>query len=72
MPKLGCLEIKQILEVNMPGNYGTKDKMQAKVRKVMGEYKAGKLKSSSGDKVKSRDQAVAIAMSEAGIKQKGK
>ena len=56
----------------MPGNYGTKDKMQAKVRKVMGEYKAGKLKSSSGDKVKSRDQAVAIAMSEAGIKQKGK
>lgn len=55
----------------MPGNYGTKDKMQAKVRKVMGEYKAGKLKSSSGDKVKSRDQAVAIAMSEAGMK-KGK
>jgi hypothetical protein len=31
----------------------------------MGEYKRGKLKSSSGDKVKSRDQAVAIAMSEA-------
>jgi len=30
----------------------------------MGEYKRGKLKSSSGDKVKSRDQAVAIAMSE--------
>jgi hypothetical protein len=55
----------------MPGHYGTKDKMQAKVRKVMGEYKAGKLKSSSGDKVKSRDQAVAIAMSEAGMK-KGK
>ena len=31
----------------------------------MGEYKEGKLKSSSGKKVKSRDQAVAIAMSEA-------
>ncbi|CAB5223289.1 hypothetical protein UFOVP382_22 [uncultured Caudovirales phage] len=46
------------------------DKMKAKVAKVMREYKAGKLKSSSGDKVKSRDQAVAIAMSEAGIKQK--
>jgi hypothetical protein len=47
------------------------DKMKNKVTKVMREYKAGKLKSSSGQKVKSRDQAVAIAMSEAGIK-KGK
>lgn len=46
------------------------DKMKAKVAKVMREYKAGKLKSSSGDKVKSRDQAVAIAMSEAGIGKK--
>lgn len=43
----------------------TKAKMQNKVRKVMREYKAGSLKSSSGDKVKSRDQAIAIAMSEA-------
>lgn len=50
----------------------TLDKMKAKVSKVMREYKAGKLKSSSGDKVKSRDQAVAIAMSEAGYKQKDK
>jgi hypothetical protein len=48
------------------------DKMQKKVKKVMREYKGGKLKSSSGDKVKSRDQAVAIAMSEAGYKQKAK
>lgn len=37
-----------------------------KISKVMGEYKDKKLKSSSGQKVKSRDQAVAIAMSEAG------
>ena len=36
-----------------------------KIGKVMSEYKEGKLKSSSGQKVKSRDQAVAIAMSEA-------
>lgn len=49
-----------------------KDKMQAKVRKVMHEYKVGKLKSSSGDKVKSRDQAVAIAMSEAGMSKEKK
>ncbi len=44
--------------------------MQKKVQKVMREYKAGKLKSGSGDKVKSRDQAVAIAMSEAGMAKK--
>lgn len=46
------------------------DKMKAKAAKVMREYKAGKLKSSSGEKVTSRDQAVAIAMSEAGYKKK--
>ena len=49
-----------------------KTKAEKKISKVMREYKAGKLKSSSGDKVKSRDQAVAIAMSEAGYKQKAK
>jgi hypothetical protein len=38
--------------------------MMDKVRKVMGEYKEGKLKSSSGQKVTSRDQAIAIALSE--------
>jgi hypothetical protein len=42
------------------------DQAAKKIGKVMGEYKSGKLKSSSGQKVKSRDQAVAIAMSEAG------
>jgi len=42
------------------------DKMQKKVRKVMKEYKAGELKSGSGAKVKSRKQAIAIAMSESG------
>lgn len=35
-----------------------------KVQKVMREYKAGTLQSSSGEKVKSRDQAIAIALSE--------
>jgi hypothetical protein len=43
-------------------------KGEAKMGKVMGEYKEGKLKSSSGQKVKSRDQAVAIAISEAAKK----
>jgi len=38
---------------------------KGKVKKVMHEYKEGSLKSGSGGKVKSRKQAVAIALSEA-------
>ena len=40
---------------------------KAKVKKVMGEFKRGKLKSGSkkGPKVKSRKQAVAIALNSA-------
>jgi hypothetical protein len=45
---------------------------QKKVGTVMSEYKSGKLKSSSGKKVTSRPQAIAIAMSEAKIKPKKK
>ena len=41
-------------------------KAQQKVEKVMHEYKAGGLKSSTGAKVTSRKQAIAIALSEAG------
>ena len=36
-----------------------------KIHKVMSEYKHGKLKSGTGGKVKSRKQAVAVALSEA-------
>jgi len=36
-----------------------------KVHKVMSEYKHGDLKSGSGGRVKSRKQAVAIALNEA-------
>ena len=46
-------------------------KQSEKFAKVYHEYKRGKLKSSSGDKVKSRDQAVAIAMSEAKMPKRG-
>ena len=49
-----------------------KSKAQAKIGKVMGEYKAGKLKSSSGQKVTSRKQAQAIAMAESGMAKKKK
>jgi hypothetical protein len=47
-------------------------KQKAKVTKVMGEFGKGKLHSGSakGPVVKSQKQAVAIAMSEAGIKKK--
>ncbi|MGO4709179.1 DUF6496 domain-containing protein [Chryseobacterium sp. 2TAF14] len=41
------------------------EKAQEKVGKVMKEFKEGKLKSSSGDKVTNRKQAVAIGISEA-------
>ena len=44
---------------------------QTKVKKVMHEYKTGTLHSGKGGPVvKSRKQAVAIAMSEAGMKKK--
>jgi len=41
------------------------EKAQEKVGKVMHEFKIGKLKSSSGEKVKDRKQAIAIGISEA-------
>jgi len=48
-------------------------KMQKKVSSVMKEYKEGTLHSGKGGKVvKSRDQAVAIAMSEGRKASKGK
>lgn len=48
----------------MPTKYGKKT--QEKMKKVMHEYKEGKLKSGrSGKTVKSRKQAIAIGLSEA-------
>lgn len=38
---------------------------ERKMKKVMHEFKEGELESSSGDKVRSRKQAVAIGLSEA-------
>ena len=50
-----------------------KSKGQMKVAKVMREYKSGTLHSGKGGPVvKSRKQAVAIAMSEAGMAKKAK
>lgn len=47
----------------MPPKMSTKQ--QSKVGKVMHEFKAGKLKSSSGQKVTNPKQGIAIALSEA-------
>jgi hypothetical protein len=45
---------------------------QVKVRKVLKEFKAGTLKSSSGEKITDRRRAIAIALSEAGMSMTGK
>lgn len=47
------------------------NKAEKKIGKVMGEYKSGKLKSSSGQKVTNPKQAIAIAMSEAKMPMRG-
>jgi hypothetical protein len=49
-----------------------KTKAEKKISTVMNEFKAGKLNSSSGAKVTKPKQAVAIALSEAGVKKKRK
>lgn len=50
----------------------TKKQKQAKIRKVMKEFKSGTLKSSSGEKVENRSQAIAIALQQAGMSKKDK
>jgi hypothetical protein len=45
---------------------------EVKVAKVMREFKKKKLLSSSGKKVKNRKQAIAIALSEAGLSRRRK
>lgn len=49
---------------------GQTQAQQNKIAKVMGEFKDKKLHSSSGDLVTDRKQAIAIALSEAGVERK--
>ena len=50
----------------------SKKAQQAKIAKVMREFKAGTLKGSDKKPVKNRKQAIAIALSEAGMSMQGK
>ena len=50
----------------------TKKAKQAKIAKIMREFKAGTLKGSDKKPVTNRKQAIAIAMSEAGMSMAGK
>lgn len=45
----------------------TKKQKQAKIARTMREFKAGTLKSSSGEKITNYKQAVAVALSSAGM-----
>ena len=49
---------------------GQTDAQQQKISKVMHEFKEGNLKTSYGEKVTDKDQAIAIALSEAGVPKK--
>jgi len=77
----GVQEAVERLAAIRQGRYGlakgvedapeSEDDMNAKVAKVMQEFKDGTLKTSSGETVTDRDQAIAIALSEAGNSRKG-
>ena len=50
----------------------TKKAKQAKIAKVMHEFKAGTLKGSDKKPITNRKQAIAIALSQAGMSMQGK
>jgi hypothetical protein len=50
----------------------TSKQQQAKIARVLREFKAGTLKGSGGEKIKDRKRAIAIALSEAGMSRQGK
>lgn len=68
MPKHTFGEMMSKTKTGMPKKEMPKKEMpkkeMTKMEKVMHEFKAGTLKSSSGELVTSRDQAIAIGMSE--------
>lgn len=67
VPDLTNKSIKRIHIKTMPhkSSYKNSTKGEGKIHKVLSEFKRGTLKSSSGAKVTSRKQSIAIALSEA-------
>jgi hypothetical protein len=59
------LRIDLLVKVNAMSTKSAGSKGKKKIGKVLDEFKHGSLKSSSGQKVTDRKQAVAIALSEA-------
>lgn len=57
--------LKQKDKINTMANKKYSEAAQEKIGEVMHEFKEGKLKSSSGEKVTDRKQAIAIGISEA-------
>jgi hypothetical protein len=64
------IEKKVISEEEFAKGGSVSEKQESKIGKVMREFKEGKLHSSSGDLVTDRKQAIAIALSEAGVPKK--
>lgn len=71
IPGVGASE-KEYEDLKQGMKKGGMTKGQKKISKVMREFKANKLKSSSGQKVTNPKQAIAIALSEAGQSKKMK
>lgn len=67
---MSAKELIEMYDANVLKRGGQTDAQQDKVRKVMHEFKQGTLKTSYGDKVTDEKQAIAIALSEAGISKK--
>ena len=71
IPGVGASE-KEYEDLKQGMKKGGMTNGQKKISKVMREFKANKLKSSSGQKVTNPKQAIAIALSEAGQSKKMK
>jgi len=77
----GMGDVEVLAHMNTPGEHAQHkpgwyhnpgpERGKAKVGVVMGEFKRGTLHSGSGEKVTNPRQAVAIAMSEAGLSKRG-